>query len=203
MNPLENLLRPATRILNRNIREITPARELCAELAGTIAAIRVKDTGLAMYFAFSHDSVELSSSATDDPDIAISGSIITLARVAGSGDEQAIRDGSLELVGDAHKAQAFQKLLSFAKPDIEEELSGVIGDSAAHGLGEFVRGVRNWAERARSTMGDNIREYLQEESRDVPSRYEVDRFALGVGKLRDDVDRIAARINKLGRGKKS
>jgi len=203
MNPLENLLRPATRILNRNIRDITPARELCAELAGTTAAIRVKDTGLAMYFTFSHDSVELSSSATDDPDIAISGSIITLARVAGSGDEQAIRDGTLELVGDAHKAQAFQKLLSFAKPDIEEELSGIIGDSAAHGLGEFARGIRKWAVRARSTMGDNIREYLQEESRDVPSRYEVDRFALEVGKLRDDVDRIAARIDKLERGTRS
>jgi ubiquinone biosynthesis protein UbiJ len=47
-------------------------------------------------------------------------------------------------------------------------------------------------------MGDNIREYLQEESRDVPSRYEVERFAKRVNELRDDVDRLAARISRLG-----
>jgi ubiquinone biosynthesis protein UbiJ len=46
-------------------------------------------------------------------------------------------------------------------------------------------------------MGANIREYLQEESRDAPSRYEVDRFADEVSTLRDDVDRLEARINHL------
>jgi ubiquinone biosynthesis protein UbiJ len=46
-------------------------------------------------------------------------------------------------------------------------------------------------------MGANIREYLQEESRDVPSRYEVDRFVSDVNALRDDVDRLEARINRL------
>jgi ubiquinone biosynthesis protein UbiJ len=47
-------------------------------------------------------------------------------------------------------------------------------------------------------MGDNIREYLQEESRDVPSRYEVEQFSKHVSELRDDVDRLAARIGRLG-----
>ena len=46
-------------------------------------------------------------------------------------------------------------------------------------------------------MGDNVREYLQEESRDVPTRYEVDRFTQRVGALRDDVERIAARLNRM------
>ena len=46
-------------------------------------------------------------------------------------------------------------------------------------------------------MGDNIREYLQEESRDLPTRYEVEQFSQRVGKLRDDVERIAARLKRL------
>ena len=46
-------------------------------------------------------------------------------------------------------------------------------------------------------MGANIREYLQEESQDVPSRYEVDRFADKVNDLRDDVERLEARISHL------
>jgi ubiquinone biosynthesis protein UbiJ len=84
-----------------------------------------------------------------------------------------------------------------AKPDIEEELSSVIGDAAAHKLGNLARGVSDWGRTARSTMGANIREYLQEEGRDAPSRYEFDRFAANVNTLRDDVDRLEARINRL------
>ena len=39
MDPLEKLLRPITNILNRNIQETTPARELCQQLDSKIVAI--------------------------------------------------------------------------------------------------------------------------------------------------------------------
>ena len=109
----------------------------------------------------------------------------------------AIRDGSLSLSGDAERADRFQRLLMLAKPDLEEELSGVVGDVAAHRLGEMARGLSRWSRDARRTIGENIREYLQEESRDAPSRYEVDRFTAEVNTLRDDVARVEARLNRL------
>jgi ubiquinone biosynthesis protein UbiJ len=196
-DPLELVLRPIANLLNRNIVATTPARELCEQLSGTTVAIRVRDTALAMYFTIGDSAVDLSTDSDSDPDVVITGSLLTLARIAGTSGEQAIRDGSLELTGDAETAQAFQTLLGFATPDIEEELSGVIGDVAAHRLGETARGVRNWARAARSTMASNIREYVQEESRDVPSRYETERFSSRVDSLRDDVDRLEARLNRL------
>jgi len=122
---------------------------------------------------------------------------LTLARMAGESGTSALRDGSLELTGDPHLADDFQKMLAYARPDIEEELSGVVGDVVAHRLGDFARGLGTWSRNARSTMGANIREYLQEESREVPSRYEVGRFADKVSTLRDDVDRLEARMNHL------
>jgi ubiquinone biosynthesis protein UbiJ len=57
--------------------------------------------------------------------------------------------------------------------------------------------VVNWARDARRTFGSNIREYLQEESGDLPSRYEVQRFTRQVDSLRDDVARLEARLNRL------
>ncbi len=196
-SPLEALLRPIADVLNRNIAEITPAREIASELNGTMVAIRVRDTGLGTYFVFSDDVVALSTEYADDPDVVITGSLITLARMLQGSGEAAIRSGDVDLTGDAATAQRFQKLLDLAQPDIEEELSRVIGDVAAHRIAEIARGVGKWARDARSTMGGNIREYLQEESRDVPTRYEVDRFTKQVGTLRDDVERIAARLNRL------
>ena len=197
MDTLEAVLRPVTRLLNRNMRESTPARELCAKLSGTVVAVRVRDTALAAYFVVHDDALDIVASTSEDPDVAISGSLVTLARMLGQSGEAAVRDGSLELTGDAELADKFHQLLSHARPDVEEELSGVVGDVAAHRLGEIARGLGRWSRSVRSTMGANISEYLQEESRDVPSRYEVDRFAAHVGKLRDDVDRIEARLNRL------
>jgi len=197
VNPLEAALRPVANVLNRNIRATTPAQELCEKLDGTIVAVRVRDTSLATWFIVHDDFLELATDCDAEPDVVITGSIITLARMAGEPGVGALRDGSLELTGDAHIADDFQQLLEYAKPDIEEELSSVVGDAAAHRLGEIARGMGSWANSARSTMGANIREYLQEESRDVPSRYEVDRHADNVGALRDDVDRLEARVNRL------
>ena len=200
MNPLEGVLRPITRILNRNISETTPARELCERLDGTTVAVRVRDTALAMYFNISDGEIALATDADSDPDILITGSLLTLARMPGSSGEDALRDGSLEITGNIRTAKAFQELLDCAKPDIEEELSSLIGDAAAHRLGKFARGVSSWSRDARATMGSNIREFLQEESRDLPSRYEIERFTEQLDALRDDVARLEARFDRLGGG---
>ena len=42
----------------------------------------------------------------------------------------------------------------------------------------------------------NLREYLQEERREVPSRYEMNRFAQDVQELRDAVARAQARLRR-------
>ncbi|MDH3432381.1 MAG: SCP2 sterol-binding domain-containing protein, partial [Gammaproteobacteria bacterium] len=84
MDPLETLLRPLTTILNRNIREVTPARELCRQLDEKTIAVRVKDTALAMYFEIDDDLITLASRSEADPDVIITGSLLTLARMAGA-----------------------------------------------------------------------------------------------------------------------
>lgn len=197
MDPLQSLLRPAVNVLNRNIPELTRARELCAELEGTTIAVRVNDTAMAACFTVNRESISVGGLGDDDPQLCISGSLLALGKMAATGDANAIRDGSVELVGDAEIARSFQELLRIARPDLEEGIADIFGDAAAHGLGEFGRSVQRWAKDASTTMGANVREYVQEESRDAPSRYEVDRFTSDVATLRDDVDRLAARMAQL------
>ena len=199
MNGLERLLRPVVGMVNRQIRAKTPARELCRELDGQVVAVRVRDTAMAMYFQIGPDELELLRHPVD-PDVTITGSLFTLAALAGQPGEAALRDGSIDLTGDPETAQAFQQLMTYGRPDLEEELSGLVGDVAAHGLGDLARRIGRWGTGARATMEQNITEYLQEESRALPSRYEVDRFRESVNTLRDDVDRLAAKIQRLEGG---
>jgi len=197
MDPLETLFRPVAAILNRNITEITPARELCKRLDRKSVVVRVRNTALSLSFGFDGQAVRLAGNLPTEPDVVITGSLVTLAKVARGGGQAELRDGSLEVTGSAAVADAFRELLGYAKPDVEEELSAVLGDSAAFRLGEIARGVRKWAREARATLESNVREYLQEESRELPSRYEVERFRRDLNVLRDDVARAEARLRRL------
>lgn len=196
MNALESLIRPATAMINRQIAAKTPAREICSELDGRTFALRVRDTGIAIYLTIDDGRIVPSADYADEPDVVATGSIVSLVRLSGPAGESLIRAGAVELSGDALVASRFRKLLQYGQPDIEEALSTVIGDSAAHGIGEFVRGVATWSREAGETMQQNIGEYLQEESRAVPGRHEADSFRADVNALRDDVDRFEAKLRK-------
>lgn len=197
MNPLETLLRPLAALLNRQIQAKTPARELCAALQDRVFAVRVKDTSLAMFIIVGPGEIFLTGEFSDDPDVVVSGSLLSLARLAGRDGDAVIRDGAVDLTGDAELAAQFQKLLRYGRPDLEEEFSGAVGDVIAHTVGEFARNVGRWGTDVRSTMRQNVTEYLQEESRTVPSRYEADVFRKRVESLRDDVARFDARVKRL------
>lgn len=200
MEALETLLQPLAKLANRQIRQKTPARELAAELEGRVIGIRVRNTAFSMYFHVNDGELSLTGGYAGDPDAVISGSLLTLTQMAVRSGEAAIRGGALELTGDAALAESFQRLLWHAKPDVEEELSGLIGDVAAHGLGDLARSISHWSREASATLQQNLREYLQEEQRSVPSRYEADRFRDDVEAMRDDVARLEARLRHLERG---
>jgi len=197
MDALERILLPMSRLANRQIQLKTPARELAAELEGSVIGVRVKNTALAMYFRIEGGEIALNTDFDGVPDAVISGSLLTLARLAGQSGESSVRDGSLELAGDAELAQSFQRLLWHARPDVEEELSGVVGDVAAHALADLARSVTHWGREAGSTLRQNLAEYLREESRSVPSRDEVEAFRDEVEGIRDDLARLEARMARL------
>jgi ubiquinone biosynthesis protein UbiJ len=64
-------------------------------------------------------------------------------------------------------------------------------------LSQFASQAAEWARRARRTAGENIAEYLQEESRDLVNKPELDEFLQGVDTLRETADRVDARIARL------
>lgn len=199
MEALDTLFRPVIAMINRQIAAKTPARELCRELDGRVFAIRVTNTALTLYVEMNDGVLSARGSGDDEPDVVLAGSLFSLARLAGPAGDALIRDGDVDIAGDAVIAQRFQRLLRYGRPDLEEELSGVIGDVPAHRVGEFLRGTARWLADTRRTMTANVDEYLREESGTVPGRHEVDAFRESVNTLRDDVARFEARLGALER----
>ncbi len=93
MDPLATLLRPLVALINRQIHATTPAREICREIAGNVVAVRVRDSSLATYFHIEADGITMTGRYTSEPQVVISGSLLSLAKLATPGATEAIRDG--------------------------------------------------------------------------------------------------------------
>jgi len=187
-------------LLNRNLPRSPRAQALCAALSGK--RVRVEARGLAWVLIIEsmNTSVKLTKGDDGEPpaDAEISGTLLNLAALAGSHPEEVIQRGDVNISGDAEIAQQFRELAMLLKPDVEEELSRIIGDTPAHQALRFVRMATGFGRRAAATGVRNVAEYLAHERRDLVPRAEADDFYRGVERLREDLDRLEARTRLLG-----
>jgi ubiquinone biosynthesis protein UbiJ len=115
-----------------------------------------------------------------------------------AGDPQAlIRAGDIRITGPADTADRFRELLHLAKPDIETELGRILGQSTAHQLGSFMRGLGDFSMRAGEKFAQRVSEHLTVEKRSLLTQAELDGFLKGVDTLANDVERAAARVERL------
>jgi len=136
--------------------------------------------------------------ATVSVDARISGSPFALLALARNGAAQASPGTARATVsGDAEIANLYRQLFAAARPDFEEEVSRLVGDLPARRLSQFAQRAAGWMRRTHRTVGDNIAEYLQEESRDLVNRYELAEFLRGVDTVRETADRVDARLSRL------
>jgi ubiquinone biosynthesis protein UbiJ len=183
-------------VLNRGLPRSPRARQLCGELAGLRLGVEVR--GITRILV--HSSGDLLH-CTHDPvgtaDADISGGALSLLQLAGPAPEDVLRSGAVMIRGDTEIARKYRELAALLMPDPEEELSLVIGDVPAHQLGRLARGAFTWSRHAAATALQNIGEYLGHERADLVPRAEGEQFMAEAERLREDVDRLEARINQL------
>ena len=108
-------------------------------------------------------------------------------------------EGDVVITGDVALGQAFRDLLLAVDIDWEENLSRFTGDVLAHQLGNAVRSGQHWARQSRHTLKQDAAEYLQEEGRLLIAGDEMAGYLGAVDTLREDVDRLTARVQRLGK----
>jgi ubiquinone biosynthesis accessory factor UbiJ len=191
------LLRPLEALLNRGIRDSSDAARRCRELQGSSFRIELEGLGIGFTLRSAGDTLKLAAEA--EADARLSGTPISLARLAASGDEGLLRSKAVSISGDPLIARDFRELLALAAPDFEEVLARLVGDLAAHQLGSLARGLAGWGLDAADRLSHSFAEYLQEESRELPSRPELEAYLDAVDELAGAVDRLEARLRRLER----
>lgn len=197
----ELALKPVEQLLNRGIGLSSTAGAMAAALEGKSLGIQVDGMPLQLQLQASGSRLQLKpslpESGTGMGSCLVAGSVVGLLRLLTEDPQALIRDGEIRMTGDTEVGNQFRDLLRMAKPDLEEELSKVIGDPLAHRVGMVSREFADFSRRALGSVSRSVGEYLTEERRVLPTKFEVDEFHRDVDTLVNDVDRAEARLARL------
>jgi ubiquinone biosynthesis accessory factor UbiJ len=195
-NPLDVIFQQLSTMLNRNVAQSERASALAQMLEGRAMSLVFEGTPVTLVFSVTAGCIAIDARSDGAADATLTGSPLALLSLVGPGAEERFRGSAIRIAGDAEVAQRFRDLLQLAQPDVEEELSRVVGDVAAHQVANLARGFLDWGRKAADSFSTSVAEYLQEEGRDVPSRVEVEEFLEAVDQLREATDRLEARLQR-------
>lgn len=167
------------------------------DLQGRVICIEFRDLGQRLYLQPSEAGFRISADSSQPPAVTLRGNLANFVRRGLSAERGDFAAGELEFEGDVALGQRLQRILESLDLDWEEPLARLFGDPLGHELGRAARAAFAWHRRALQTLGLNAAEYLQEEVRLLPVRHEVEAFLNGVDVLRGDVDRLAARLQRI------
>ncbi len=183
-------------ILNGHVQESTAALDLLSSLHGKSLGVEVRGPGVAIVVSAENEKLRLEFAKDSSATATVSGTPLALLTSLRGDALSAFKDSGIAISGDAEVAEDFSTLFRLARPDLEEQLSHLAGDVVAHRIASTVRNARDWSKQAVSALGMNTTEYLQEESRQVPTRVEVEGFFAEIESLRDAAERVAARVDQ-------
>src|SRR5690625_1707379 len=199
MSIAQRLLRPLEVTVNRLLAldPETPAR--LRPLAGRSVLVELPEAGLSLRAEFHEQGLRLAQ--TDEAENSVDGSVrlpakaaVSLARARGAQAQ------GVEFRGDVAVVHALRRLAGGLEIDWEDQLAKLLGDVLAHRVGLTFRSALGWLGQSRRTFEANVGEYLTEEAQQLPPKLEVAAFLNDIDALRQDCDRLQARIERLERG---
>ena len=171
----------------------------CAALQGKCIAIEITDLEICLYCHPGSWGLRLSQDLPPkDIDATICGRLFALFDLALEEDKvsASIRE-RVSIHGDASVAQQMQKIIGDIDIDWEEVLSQYTGDVLAFQIHQKIRQAGDFLRHSVTSLMQTNSEYLHEEVRMTPTRPEFERFSQQVTAIKQDVDRVDAKIRHL------
>lgn len=194
-----SILNVIEKILNSYLQLDAETPQRLAALAGKVIAIKFHYPTVTLYYLITKDGIRLVEQYDNKVDVMLETSPLDFLRLSVSHGTASIIATQIKVIGDTETAQQFKELFANLEIDWEEQLSHVTGDFIAHQIGNFFHMITTWAKQSKDILSQDLADYLHEEARLIPSREELQDFFAEIDQLRDSVDRLELRINRLGK----
>lgn len=181
--------------LNRFLRLDPDSAPRLAALDGKTVAIELEGLNQQFYLRFAVDTVQVTDRDDGTAVLWVRGTPLALFQ---QWRNESLQDRNrITVEGDSDVARKFQRLWVGMDIDWEDQLAKGLGDPIAHQLGNVWRSFRSWGQRVSAVVAANSTEYLQHELGALPPSHAVEQFLNDIDILREDADRLAARIERL------
>lgn len=201
-----DLLRLMQKALNAYLALDPETTNRLRPLQGKIVTIDFGQFPLQFHLFFHEKEITLQSDWTTEDaapavfqaDTIIRGTPLRLLQMAWSRDgrKQFFAD-DVSIQGNLELGQQVMDLFDQLEIDWEEMLSHLIGDIPAHQVGNVSRKLQSWMQHTCDTLLQNVNDYVHEEVDFFPARFALQDFFADVDALREDTDRLEARIEQL------
>ena len=181
-------------LVNKIISLDEDARKKLVSLNKKIIEIDIQGTAIHVFLLPNEDGISLRTSIEEEVDVIVAGSPSALLGMVSS---EKIGAGNVQITGNVGLAQNLQTIFKQLDVDWEELLSRYIGDIAAHKLGNIAKQLNQFFVRTGRTIGMDISEYLRFEKNAVLDETELEEFNQAVDHLRNDVERLSKRFERL------
>ncbi|UCG96023.1 MAG: SCP2 sterol-binding domain-containing protein [Burkholderiales bacterium] len=178
----------AAAVLNHMLAREPWARERLAPFAGRSA--RLQAPPLSVQLGIAADGSFTAEAGSPTVTIGVDAAALPRALLE---PKAALRNVRLD--GDAEFAQTLSGVLQRLRPEPEEELARFVGDAAAVRIVALLRSALAGAREAGGRLATQTADYLVAENPMLVSRQQMAAFAADVARLRDDVERLAKRID--------
>lgn len=191
MTPLSPALLPSAAI-NHLLAQEAWARARLMPHTGKVA---VFDAGMmALRLKVTDDGLVQAAEADDSATVTIRVQLADLPLIL-QNRERAFSYVRIE--GDADFANAISQLSQSLRWDAEDDLSRLLGDIAARRMVQGAHGALRGVQALHQSVTENVAEYFLEENPLLVRPRAIADFTQDVTRLRDDVARLAKRIEKL------
>lgn len=197
------LTRPALaateQLINKALDYDPATQDAIERLDGKVVLIESTLPPLRLFVVHADRKIFLHGHWEAAPDTTLSGSLPALVNMAmqGGGDRLSLANSGVQTRGDEDVLRQVSRLLKRLDIDWEGLLASLVGDIPAHTVGETLRSAFAWAGDSSRRLRRRAQLAMTEEWRLLPSRAEMDQWHREVTLLRQDSERLAARLERL------
>lgn len=186
--------------LNRALALDPDTRDALKPLDGRRVALHLQAPPLALEIRVDRERLNVGPAFEEsEPDLSVRATLGgLLSQLPMFRRDDAPPVGRVRVSGDAELARRLQQLAQRFDPDWQQPFTAVFGDVVGVQVANAARGAFVQMKDVGASLADNAASYVVEESRDVVGRAELDAFHDDVDSVRDGVERLAARVARLG-----
>lgn len=182
--------------LNTALKFDPGTRGKLAAINGKVLAVQVLQPAFTFYLRATGDQLDVLGYCETPANATLSGTAADIGRLA-MASNSSLADSGVRVEGEVGLLNHYQQLIRELDIDWEDALAGLMGDLPAHQFATLARSAIDWLKPRRQRIPLILAEFLTEELRALPPAAEQEAFGRDVASVRQQTDRLEARIRKL------